>query len=181
MWSRGIVRSAVGCTAVALALAIGAGAVAQAQDVASKTLVYAQYDGQKRAGEVFKSMQAAQGSTGERIESFAVVSKDAKGKVTVHDQRQVGTGVGAVVGAVVGLVGGPVGVAVGAGVGGATGYLTGDAVGIPLEKVQSMEKALTPNSSALVVLLDDRWVQDVERDMKQAKARQIIASQIGKK
>jgi hypothetical protein len=42
-----------------------------------------------------------------------------------------------------------------------------------------MKNALTPNSSALVVLLDDRWVNDVERDMRQAKARQIIASQIG--
>jgi hypothetical protein len=53
-------------------------------------------------------------------------------------------------------------------------------VGIPIDKVESMKKALTPNSSALVVVLDDRWVQDVERDMHQAKARQVIASQIGK-
>jgi uncharacterized membrane protein len=174
-------RSAVGCITLALGVAIGAGAVAEAQDVASKTLIYAQYNGQKRAAQVFKSMRAAQGATGERIESFAVVSKDAKGRVTVHDQRHVGAGVGAVLGAVVGLVGGPVGVAVGVGVGGATGYLTGDAVGIPLEKVQRMEKALTPNSSALVVVMDDRWVQDVERGLRQAKAREIIASQIGKK
>jgi len=180
MWFRDIKRSAVVGIAIAWAAGLGGGAVAYAQDVASQTLVYAAYNGQNRAAEVFKTMQSAQGATGERIESFAVVSKDAKGKVTVRDQRHRDAGVGAVLGGVVGLVGGPVGVAVGAGVGGATGYLTGDAVGIPIDKVESMKKALTPNSSALVVVLDDRWVHDVERDMQQAKARQIIASQIGK-
>jgi uncharacterized membrane protein len=179
MWFREIKRSAVVGIAIALATGFGGGAVAHANDIASQTLVYAAYNGQSRAAEVFKTMQSAQGETGEHIESFAVVSKDAKGKVTVHDQRHRDAGVGAVVGAVIGVVGGPLGVAVGAGVGGAAGYLTGDAVGIPLDKVESMKKALTPNSSALVVVLDDRWVNGVERDMRQAKARQIIASQIG--
>ena len=179
MLFREIKRGAVVGIAIALAAGIGGGAVAHAQDVASQTLVYAAYNGQNRAAEVFKTMQSSQYATGERIESFAIVSKDVKGKVTVRDQRHRDAGVGAVLGAIVGLVGGPVGVAVGAGVGGAAGYLTGDAVGIPLDKVERMKKALTPNSSALVVVLDDRWVQDVERDMRQATARQIIASQIG--
>jgi hypothetical protein len=35
-----------------------------------------------------------------------------------------------------------------------------------------------PDSSALIVVLEDRWVQDVQRDMQKAQAREVIASQI---
>ena len=111
--------------------------------------------------------------------TVAVVSKDPKGKVQVLDQRKTDAGVGAVVGAIVGLVGGPVAATVAAGAGGVVGYLTGDAVGIPRDKVDSMKQSLTPDSSALVVVLNDRWVQDVEKDLQQAQARQVIGSQIG--
>ena len=167
--------------AVAAVLTAGAArvAVVRAASDRPETLIYAVYDGQDRASEVFKTMKSAQGDTGERIESYAVVSKDLKGKVRVHDQRRTDAGVGAVVGAVIGLWGGPVGIAVGASAGGIAGYLTGDAVGIPIDKVESMKQALTPGSSALVVVLEDRWVQDLERDMRQAHARQVIATQIG--
>lgn len=144
----------------------------------SETLVYAVYNGQDTATQVFKSMKSAQSSTGERIESYAVVSKDLKGKVTVRDQRKRDAGVGAVLGGVIGLIGGPAGVAAGATAGGAAGYLTGDAVGIPRDKVESMKQSLTPDSSALVVVLEDKWVNDVERDMNQANARAVIANQI---
>jgi uncharacterized membrane protein len=160
------------------------GAVARAQGVEtgsldSKSLIYATYKGESTAGQVFKTMRSAQGSTGERIESYAVVSKDLKGKVHVRDQRRTDAGVGAVVGAVIGLWGGPLGIAIGAQAGGIAGYLTGDAVGISRDRVESMKQALTPGSSALVVVLEDRWVQDLEKDMRQAHAREVIATQIG--
>jgi len=51
------------------------------------------------------------------------------------------------------------------------GYLTDDAVGIPRHKVDSMKQSLTPNSSALVVVLEDCWVQDVERDWSDSTSR----------
>jgi uncharacterized membrane protein len=148
-------------------------------DTKPETLIYAVYNGQDTATQVFKTMKSAQSSTGERIESYAVVSKDIKGKVTVRDQRGRDAGVGAILGGVIGLVGGPAGVAAGATAGGAVGYLTGNAVGIPRDKVDSMKQSLTPDSSALVVVLEDKWVNDVERDMQQAQARQVIGSQIG--
>ena len=113
--------------------------------------------------------------------TVAVVSKDPKGKVQVLDQRKTDAGVGAVVGAIVGLVGDPVGVGLGAGTGGVVGYLTGNAIGIPREKMDSIKQSLTPDSSALVVVLNDRWVHDVERDMKQVQARQVIAHEIAGK
>jgi uncharacterized membrane protein len=144
-----------------------------------QTLIYAVYDGQDTAGKVFASMKSAQGAaTGEVIESYAVVSKDANGKVKVRDQRKRDTAVGSLLGGVIGLIGGPMGVAAGASAGGAIGYLTGDAVGIPREKVESMKASLVPNSSALVVVLDDVWVTNVERQLQQAQARNVIASRI---
>ena len=166
---------------IVMLTAAAASALGQGPSTSSHTLVYAVYDGQNRASEVFKSMTAAQGQTGERILSYAVVSRDSGGKVHVSDQRKTDAGVGAAVGAVVGLVGGPVGAAAGAAAGGSVGYLTGDAVGIPKAAVDSMKQSLTPNSSALVVVLQDQWVNDVERDMKQAQARQVIANQIATK
>jgi len=161
------------------AMVFGAGSARLRAADRAETLIYAVYDGQDTAGQVFKSIRAAQGSqTGERIESYAVVSKDAKGKVIVRDQRGRDAGIGAVIGGVIGLVGGPAGVAAGAVAGGAVGYLTGDAVGIPRDKVEGMRNALTPNSSALVVVLEDQWVQDTERSLEQLHARSVIASQI---
>jgi uncharacterized membrane protein len=164
---------------LAVALALAGSAVGLRAAVKSETLIYAVYDGQDTAGQVFKTMRSAQGGeTGERIVSYAVVSKDMKGKVSVRDQRKRDAGIGAVLGGVIGLIGGPVAVAAGAAAGGAVGYLTGDAVGIPRDKVETMRASLTPNSSALVVVLDDKWVQDTERSLNQAHARAVITNQI---
>jgi hypothetical protein len=38
----------------------------------SESLVYAVYNGQETATEVFRTMRSAQGQTGERIEAYAV-------------------------------------------------------------------------------------------------------------
>jgi len=163
---------------VAVALALCVGTIGLRAAERAETLVYAVYEGQDTASQVFKTMKSAQYQTGERIESYAIVSKDLKGKVRVHDQRSRDATVGAILGGVIGLVGGPAGVAAGAAAGGAVGYLTGDAVGISRNEVERMRDSLTPNSSALVVVLDDRWVQDVERDLNQAQARAVIANKI---
>ena len=175
-----VMRTAVASVTAALTAGVLA-AAAPAADGRSETLVYAVYDGQDTATQVFNTMKSAQNSTGERIESYAVVSKDLKGKVKVRDQRKRDAGAGAIVGGVIGLLGGPIGVAAGATAGGAVGYLTGDAVGISRDEVESMKASLVPDTSALVVLLDDQWVQAVERDLRQAQARDVIATQIASK
>jgi uncharacterized membrane protein len=173
------IRRGLAAAAVATLVVGGlSGPVAHASSDKAESLVYAVYEGQGTAASVFRAMVKAQGSTGERIESYAIVSKDLKGKVVVHDQRKTDAGIGAVVGGVIGLLGGPITAAIAAGAGGAAGYLTGNTVGIPKEKVEEMRQSLTPDSSALVVVLDDRWMQDVERDLKKAQARAVIASQI---
>jgi uncharacterized membrane protein len=181
MRSHRVMRRVAASAVVMLTAGAVSMAVLRAAGDRSETLIYAVYDGQDTATQAFKTMKSAQGQTGERIESYAVVSKDLKGKVQVRDQRTRDAGVGAVLGGVIGLVGGPVGVAAGATAGGAIGFLTGEAVGIPRDKVESMKQSLTPDSSALVVVLNDRWVQDVQRDLNQAHARAVIANQIASK
>jgi uncharacterized membrane protein len=171
-------KRGVAVSMAALLLVGAVGAVLYAAAPTSETLVYAVYDGENTASNVFKTMQSGQWSTGERIEAYAIVSKDLKGKVRVRDQRKTDAGIGAAVGALVGVLGGPIGVAFGATTGGAVGYLTGDSVGIPQDRINSMKQSLTPNSSALIVVLDDRWVNDVQRDMDQAHARAVIANKI---
>jgi uncharacterized membrane protein len=177
---RGVCVSGASVAAVLIAGMVGV-PVLRAAGERSETLIYAVYNGQDTASQVFHTMQSNQASTGERIESYAVVSKDLKGKVRVRDQRRRDASVGAILGGIIGLVGGPIGVAAGASAGGAVGYLTGDAVGISRDKVQSMKDSLTPDSSAVVVVLEDRWVNDVERDLGQAHARAVIADQIASK
>jgi len=151
---------------------------AQEEHVVSQSLIYAAYQGEDTAGNVFKEMKANQKATGEHIDSYAIVSKDAKGKVQVRDQRKRDAKIGAVLGAVIGVVGGPAGAAAGAAAGGSLGYLTGNEVGISKDMVNDMTQSLTPGSSALAVVLDDRWVQDVEKGLKQANARQVVAEKI---
>jgi uncharacterized membrane protein len=150
---------------------------APAQD-SSQSLVYAAYDGENSAGQVFKTMKANQKATGEKILSYAVVSKDLKGKTRVRDQRERDAKVGAVIGGAIGVLGGPPGVAAAAAAGGSVGYLTGNHVGISKDTVDKMKASLTPGSSALVVVLEDRWVEDVQKGLQQANARQVIAEKI---
>lgn len=161
-----------------IALLLVAAHPAPAQDVHSQTLIYAAYDGEDNAGQVFKTMKANQTATGEKILSYAIVSKDINGKTRVRDQRKKDAKVGAVLGGVIGVLGGPAGVVAGAAAGGSVGYLTGDQVGISKDTVDRMKAALTPNSSALVVVLDDRWVQDVAKGLKEAQAREVISEAI---
>jgi uncharacterized membrane protein len=178
MMSRKAIRNVVVVMVVAAGAGIIGGAAAQAQNVPARSLVFASYNDKDTAADVLKTLVDAQPATGVRIESFAVVSMNEKGKVRVLDQRHTDAGAGAVLGAVVGLLGGPVGVALGAGAGGTVGYLTGDAVGISRENVEAMKSGLTPDTSALAVVLEDRWVSDIARGLEQAKARSVIASRI---
>jgi uncharacterized membrane protein len=171
-------RALGGLCAIALAgVGFMVSGSATAQD-SSQSLIYAAYQGEDTAGQVFKEMKTNQKATGEKILSYAVVSKDLKGKVHVRDQRSRDAKVGAVLGGVIGVVGGPAGAAAGAAAGGSLGYLTGNEVGISKDMVENMKSSLTPGTSALAVVLDDRWVKDVQKGLEQAHARSVVAEKI---
>jgi uncharacterized membrane protein len=95
-----------------------------------------------------------------------VVSKDADGKVSEHDQRPqgpIGTLVGVIAGGLIGVVGGPAGVALGAYVGGAGGLMYDMfTAGVTLDFVEEASAALTPGKTAIVADVDETWVTPID-------------------
>jgi uncharacterized membrane protein len=154
-------------------MTIGAFAKAHAQ-TAPQSLVYAVYDNETGAKDAYNAMKQTQREGVIHIDSFALVSKDQKARVHVQSTQKRGARAGAVVGALVGALGGPAGAAAGAAAGGGIGYLTGESVGIPREDIDAIKAALTPGSSALVAVIDERWVADLERSMHEAQAKQVL-------
>jgi uncharacterized membrane protein len=162
---------------VAAALAVGAvGALglAPAQAQTPQTLVYAVYDSENGARDAFNAMRQTERQGVINIDSFAVVSKDPMGHVRVHSTQRRGAVAGSVIGAIVGVLGGPAGVAVGAAAGGGIGYLTGRTVGIPREHINAIKASLQPGTSAIVAVVNERWVADLERSMHEAQAKQVL-------
>lgn len=161
----------------ALATAAASG-IAGAQATVPRALVYAAYDTQGGAKDAYSAMQETQRQGAVHIDAFAVVSKDTSGRVHVQSTQKRDALAGSVVGALVGVVGGPAGVAIGAGAGGGLGFLTGDAVGIPREDINAIKASLKPDTSAVIAVLDQRWVSDVERSLHDAQAIEVLDHRI---
>jgi uncharacterized membrane protein len=159
--------------ALAVVTAGGVG-IAHAQRRVPQSLVFAAYDTEGGAQEAFDAMRQTQKEGVIRIDSFAVISKDQNGRVRTRSTQRRGARAGAVVGALVGVLGGPAGVAVGAAAGGGLGYLTGSAVGIPRDDINMIKSNLTPGSSALVAVIDERWVLDLERSIRETQVKQVM-------
>jgi len=145
-----------------------------AKEAAPQTLVYAVYDSETGAKQAFDALKQSQREGVIHIHNFAVVSKDQKGKVHVQSTQKRDAGAGAIIGALIGLLGGPVGAAAGAAAGGGIGFLTGDAVGIPRDKIDAIKASLTPGTSAIAAVIDERWAADLEDSLRRAQAKEVL-------
>jgi len=111
------------------------------------------------------------------VEALVLVSRDDDGKIHIKDNaHSVGAGaaIGAVGGALVGLIFPPALLAsavVGAGIGAGAG------AGVKqLEKRQvkaDVERTLPPGSSGIVVLVEERWVGDVQKSLAAAAKSEL--------
>jgi uncharacterized membrane protein len=108
-----------------------------------------------------------------------VVTHDATGKVQLRQPLAIGPGkgaaFGAVTGAIVGLLGGPGGAIVGLLSGAVTGGATAAAweADLPQDEIKAMAvDDLRPNQSALMVYVDEVWLDQIE------EAAEDIASDI---
>jgi len=102
------------------------------------------------------------------IKEAAVLVRTPEGKLQIKESHHVGKGavLGGLAGAVVGLVTGPVGwVTVGGAAVGALAARLRDS-GFPDSRLKEIGEALTPGTSALVAIVEHRWVEKVEEQLR---------------
>jgi len=126
------------------------------------------------ASNALKTWQYAKREKFITIEDAAVITKDANGKVKIKETADMragkGAAIGAVAGGVIGLLAGPVGwVALGGGVIGGLAAKLHDS-GFPDARLKQLAEGLTPNSSALVAVIDHVWVEEVQRELASQQA-----------
>jgi uncharacterized membrane protein len=126
------------------------------------------FAGQDTAKQTLDDAKYAAVVSGYDIVAQAWVSQNEKGKVHIHEPGHgtKGAVIGGAIGGALALIGGPVGVlalaASGAAIGGVAGHL--DRV-IPKEDLKEIGDALTPDSSAMLLLLEDTYAEGVVNDM----------------
>ena len=138
-------------------------------------LIVAAFNDEKTANAALKELKAAQREKVIRIEDAAVLRKDQKGKLHIKETGDMGGGKGAafggVVGAAIGIIAGPVlvvPVAVGALVGGLVAKWRD--TGFSDERLKKLGEGLKPGSSAIIAVVEHRWVEEVEKAMAEAGA-----------
>jgi uncharacterized membrane protein len=135
------------------------------------------FDGQKTAGETVKEIKSSGALDGYTIDAQAVVEQDTKGKVHIHEPGRGGVGgtVGAVTGGLLGLIGGPVGVLAWVVGGAVVGGVAGHYMGRPISKgdLKEIGEAMSPDSSAMLLLLEDTYSEGVVNSMSGYKANVV--------
>jgi uncharacterized membrane protein len=120
------------------------------------------------AGAALTALQEAKKEHLIGIVQAATVVVDADGKLRITDTKDMGPGKGAVVGGLLGaglgLVTGGVGLLLLGG--GAIGALAAKARdgGLPDERLRELGERMTPDSSAIVAVVELTWVAEVERE-----------------
>lgn len=138
-------------------------------------LIVAAFQDENAANAALKELKEAKRARLIGIQNAAVLRKDEKGKLHIKETADMGGGKGAVLGGVtgaaIGLLAGPmlvVPVAVGALVGGLAAKLRDS--GFSDERLKQLGEGLTPGSSAIVAVVEHKWVAEVEKAMAEAGA-----------
>jgi uncharacterized membrane protein len=134
-------------------------------------LYVATYADATSANEDFQALKDAEGDD-LKVEGAVVMSRDADGKVDVLEEGDGDTGGGAVIGGslgfVVGLFAPPLlaATAIGAGIGALLGHLTKKHD--EKELGAELDEYFPPNSSAVVVIVDDKYLDRVSASLTKA-------------
>jgi uncharacterized membrane protein len=138
-------------------------------------VVVAAFNDEKAADEALSELKAAKWAGLIGIQDAAVIRKDDKGRLHIKETGDWGGGkgaaAGAVIGGVIGLVTGPGAILVGAAgavIGGLAAKLRDS--GFPNDRLETLGKGLEPGTSAIVAVIEHKWVQDLEREMAEAGA-----------
>jgi uncharacterized membrane protein len=107
-----------------------------------------------------------------KVREAAVLVRTTDDKLEIRESHHVGRGavIGGVAGAVVGLIAGPIGwVTVGGASVGALAARLRDS-GFPDDRLRQIGEGLKPGTSALVAIVEHRWVLEVEEQLRQIGA-----------
>jgi uncharacterized membrane protein len=139
-------------------------------DVPLQILVAA-FQEEDAADDALKALKVAKKEKLISIDNAAVIRKDESGKLHIKETADMGGGKGAGVGA---LVGGAIGLLVAAGgaLGAAVGGITAKLYdgGFKDERLEKIGSSLQPGTSAIVAVIEHRWVADLERDLAEEGA-----------
>ncbi len=135
------------------------------------------FPGKDRAAEVMKSAKLDAKAAGMKIVASAVIEVDEHGKTHIHQPGRggVGTTAGLVAGGLLGLIGGPAGLLVWAAGGALIGGVAGKYLGRPLpeEKLKELGQSMDPNTSAILVIVQDKAAEAVIDEMKGYSAKVV--------
>jgi uncharacterized membrane protein len=144
-------------------------------------LLVAAFQDEKAADAALDELKAAkwQGLIG--IKDAAVIRKDQKGKLHIKETGDMGGGkgavIGGVVGATIGLLTGPIGaVAIAGGVIGGLAAKLRDG-GFPDAKLKEIGASLEPGTSAIVAVVEHRWVNDLQQELED-EAKDVFVQSI---
>jgi uncharacterized membrane protein len=144
-------------------------------------LIVAAFQDEKSAAQALKVLKQARREKLIGIQNAAVLRKDEKGKLHIQETADMGGGKGAtlggVAGAAIGLIAGPallVPAAVGALVGGLAAKLRDS--GFSDERLKTLGESLKPGSSAIIAVVEHKWVAEVEKAMAEAGADAVTAA-----
>jgi len=110
------------------------------------------------------------------IDNAAVIRKDDDGKLHIKETADMGggkgAGVGALVGGAIGLLAGPLGVAAGSALGAAVGGITAKLYdgGFKDDRLRQIGTSLEPGTSAIIAVIEHRWVAELERELAEEGA-----------
>nr|NIV37256.1 DUF1269 domain-containing protein [Anaerolineae bacterium] len=140
------------------------------------------FEGQNTANEIVKEAKSSGALDGYDIVAQAVVEQDAKGKVHIHEPGHGGLGatIGAIGGGLLALIGGPAGVLAWAVGGAVVGGVAGKYLGRPIKKgdLKEIGEALSPDTSALLMLLEDVYTEAAVDSMAGYNA-QVVTLTVG--
>jgi uncharacterized membrane protein len=143
-------------------------------------LIVAAFKDPNGASQALQALKQAKKEHWIAIKDAAVLTKDAQGKLHIKETKDMGGGKGAVIGGVIGgalgVLAGPIGWAAlgGAAIGGLAAKLSDG--GFNDARLKKLGEGLTPNSSAIVAVIEHTWVAEVERAMAEAGADVVTES-----
>jgi uncharacterized membrane protein len=140
------------------------------------------FPGKDRAAEVMSSAKLDAKAAGLKIVASAVVEVNDKGKTHIHQPGRggLGTTAGLITGGLLGLVGGPAGLLVWAAGGALLGGVAGKYLGrnLPEEPLRELAQQMEPNTSAILIIAQDKNAEAVIDEMKGYNAK-IITLTVG--